>query len=227
MKHRKHLKCWKRVILMFYEKVGTGQQKAGKVKKKQLEEKAASNQVNWQEVRNMSGYKKSFSEMKSTNRQAISQHDKFLHIKLPKPLDILSSTVQNITNKFRKSEGISVHRAPQCYLRSLFWAFRQHKLDSFVEITARAQERCKNVLSVKKEREHWASYQTSAGKSVSLIVWGCLNVIGSLHMWEGKSQCWKTYAGFGASCPDVFFRKGSAYFSKTMPNCFYYDSVSL
>lgn len=64
----------------------------------------------------MSGYKKSFSEMKSTNHQAISQHDKFLHIKLPKPLDILSSTVQNITNKFRGSEGISVHRGPQCYL---------------------------------------------------------------------------------------------------------------
>lgn len=119
MKHRKHLKCWKRLILMFYEKVGTGQQKAGKVKKKQLENDAASNQVNWQEVRNMTGYKKSFSEMKpadlqqtaSTNRQAISQHDKFLHIKLPKPLDISSSTVQNITNKFRESEGISVHRA--------------------------------------------------------------------------------------------------------------------
>lgn len=104
---------------MFYEKVGTGQQKAGKVKKKQLENDAASNQVNWQEVRYMTGYKKSFSEMKttdlqqtaSTNRQAISQHDKFLHIKLPKPLDISSSTVQNITNKFRESEGISVHRA--------------------------------------------------------------------------------------------------------------------
>lgn len=57
-----------------------------------------------------------------------------------------------------------------------------------MEITARAQEHCKNVLSV-KEREHWASYQTSAGKSVSLIVWGCLYVIGSLHMWKGKSQC--------------------------------------
>lgn len=104
---------------MFYEKVGTGQQKAGKVKKKQLENDAASNQVNWQEVRNMTGYKKSFSEMKTTdlqqtaatNCQAISQHDKFLHIKLPKPLDISSSTVQNITNKFRESEGISVHRA--------------------------------------------------------------------------------------------------------------------
>jgi len=100
--------------------IWTGQQKAGTVsvtKKKQLEEHCATNYVNWQQVSNMIGYKKSILERQSLSEvkmglctpiceklqlQFVEQfQNNAPQCKIVKAMNISSSTAHHIMKKFR------------------------------------------------------------------------------------------------------------------------------
>ncbi len=85
----------------------------------------------------------------------------------------------------------------------------------------------RRVLRAKEEGDLPACQQRLVQKPASLMVWGCISVygMGSLHVLEGTTKCWKLYKGFRATYAPLQRTCISAGQCKTT-HCSYYNSMA-
>ncbi len=101
--------------------------------------------------------------------------------------------------------------------RSAVVSFRPRLVSKWKSVLWSDESKFDIVVGNQVEGDLPACYHHSVRKPASQMVWGCISAsaMGSLHVLEGRYECWKAYKGFRANkCSP----QDDVYFSRTMQN---------